>query len=154
MSPGSSTLDARGNQNMLVVSFVIVTKIAILWDAICGKKGVLWLSGKHACTGSSSHLGRPGNRDQTKLRLGSKSQSAPQVRYFLQRDPASPSLCKLHQTTATENPVPSYNPMREMVHVQTTMGWESAPIRPCPQALVPDQGAKGTDLSQKLWDKS
>lgn len=126
MSPGSSTLNARGNQIILVVSFVIVTKIAILWDAVCGKTDELWLSGKHACTGSSSHLGRSGNRDQTKLRLGSNSQSAPQVRYFLQRDPASPSFCQLHQTTATENPVPNQKSMRGMVHVQTTMGWEAA----------------------------
>lgn len=49
MSLGSSILDTRGNQkNILVTSLVTVTKIAILQGAICGKKGVLWLSGKRA----------------------------------------------------------------------------------------------------------
>lgn len=39
VSPSSSVLDARGNQkNILVASFVAVTKIAILWDEILGRK--------------------------------------------------------------------------------------------------------------------
>lgn len=125
MSPDSSTLDARKNQNILVVSSVTVTKIAIFVGCNCGRK-VYCGSGGNTHALAAPHISADQETDQTKLRLGSNSQSAPQVRYFLQRDPASPRLCQLHPTTATENPVSNHKPMRGTVYVQTIMGWEAA----------------------------